>query len=172
MQGREGKSGTSAREKFSPSGRGGHKNLGNAATFPEFLGGRTNFSLAWQFIGEIRPCARTTAKGKLSPRAVRNWRGSATAPATRRGKFYPQFLVEPLTNHLDLVFTLKGRQVPGIQLVDCSGSLGIPRNSPSFHRLSPNTLSWGTGVKSILGVVFTSPPKCGGIRTTLMLFFE
>ena len=33
----------SAGEKFIPSGRGGHKNSGNAATFPEFLGGRTNF---------------------------------------------------------------------------------------------------------------------------------
>ena len=63
------------------------------------------------------------------------------------GGFYPQFLVEPLTNHLELVFTLKGRQVPGIQLVDCSGSLGIPRNSPSFHRLSPNTPSWGISVR-------------------------
>ena len=141
VQGREAKSGTSAREKFSPSGCGGHKNSGNAATFPEFLGGRTNFSLA-----------RTLA--------------------TRRRKFLSTILVELLTNHLELDFTLKGRQVPGVQLVDCSGSRGIPRKSPSFHRLSPNTLSWGAGVESLLGVVFTSSPKCGGIKTTLMLFFE
>ena len=152
VQGREAKSGTSAREKFSPSGRGGHKNSGNAATFPEFLGGRTNFSLARRLIGKSAP-----ARGHLRH---------------AEGSFYPQFLVEPLTNHLGYGFYLKARQTRGGQPRKRYCIRGIPRNSPSFHRLSPNTLSWGAGVERLLGVVFTSSPKCGGIKTTLMLFFE
>ena len=61
--------------------------------------------------------------------------------------FYPQFLVEPLTNRLEGKIYLKSRQVPGVQRVNYLGVQGFPRNSPSFHRLSPNTLSWGAGVK-------------------------
>ena len=63
------------------------------------------------------------------------------------GGFYPQFLVESLTKNHEGEKGLNTRQTGDASTVKRSHPQAIPRKTLPFHRLSPNTPSWGISVR-------------------------